>query len=49
MAGLFETTRQNVSLHISNISKEGELQPDSTIKDSFIVRKEENRKVRLLH
>jgi hypothetical protein len=45
MTELFGISRQNVSLHINNIIKEGELYPDSTIKDSLIVRKEGNREV----
>jgi hypothetical protein len=46
MTELFDTSRQNVSLHINNIIKEGELQSASTIKDSLIVRKEGKREVR---
>ena len=33
MAELFETTKQNVSLHINNIFKEGELEEISVVKD----------------
>ena len=33
MAELFQTTKQNVSLHISNIFKEGELQKQSVVKE----------------
>lgn len=33
MVHLFETTKQNVSLHISNIFKEGELEKKSVVKD----------------
>jgi len=33
LAELFDTSKQNVSLHINNILKENELQPDSVIKD----------------
>jgi len=33
MADLFQTTKQNVSLHIGNIFKEGELDADSVVKD----------------
>ena len=33
MAELFQTTKQNVSLHISNAFKEGELEPDSVVKE----------------
>ena len=40
MAELFETTKQNISLHISNIFKEGELSKQSTVKDLLTVQKE---------
>jgi len=33
MAELFQTTKQNVSLHIQNIFEEGELAEDSVVKD----------------
>ncbi|MEK7729489.1 MAG: RhuM family protein, partial [candidate division KSB1 bacterium] len=33
MAELFQTTKQNVSLHIKNIFSEGELREDSVVKD----------------
>lgn len=33
MADLFQTTKQNVSLHIKNIFSEGELREDSVVKD----------------
>ena len=36
MAELFETTRNNVTLHISNIFKEHELEKDSVCKDSLL-------------
>ncbi len=45
MAELFQTTKQNVSLHIKNIFAEGELLPDSTIKESLTVQKEGNRQI----
>jgi hypothetical protein len=35
MADLFQTTKQNVSLHLQNIFKEGELEEDSVVKDSL--------------
>lgn len=35
MAELFQTTKQNVSLHINNIFKEGELLKEVVIKESF--------------
>jgi len=33
MVNLFEATKQNISLHINNIFKEGELQPYSVVKE----------------
>lgn len=33
LAELFQTTKQNISLHIKNIFEEGELQVDSVVKD----------------
>ena len=36
MALLFETTRNNVTLHINNIFKEGELEEFSVCKDSIV-------------
>ena len=35
MAELFSQTKQNISLHIGNIFKEGELEKDSVVKDSL--------------
>ena len=35
MTELFKTTKQNVSLHINNIFKEGELASDSVVKESL--------------
>ena len=35
MAALFQTTKQNVSLHIRNIFSEGELREDSVVKESL--------------
>jgi hypothetical protein len=37
MAELFQTTKQNVSLHIKNIFEEGELDEISTVKDYLTV------------
>jgi len=33
LAELFQTTKQNISQHIKNIFEEGELQPNSVVKD----------------
>ena len=45
MAELFETTKNNVTLHIGNVYKERELLPGSTSKESLLVRMEGNRQV----
>src|SRR2546427_408594 len=45
MADLFQTTQQNISLHLQNIYAEGELQPAATHKDFLSVRREGNREV----
>ena len=46
MAELFQTSKQNISLHIKNILSEGELFEASTIKDSLIVQTERGRPVK---
>lgn len=46
MAELFQATKQNVSLHISNIFKEGELEASSTVKEYLTVQNEGKRKVK---
>ena len=40
MAELFQATKQNISLHIRNIYKEGELDEMATVKDYLTVQKE---------
>ena len=45
IAELFQTTKQNVSLHANNIFKEGELAEEATVKDSLTVRAEGKRQV----
>ena len=45
MAVLYDTTKQNISLHIKNIFEEGELNKSSTIKEILTVQKEGNRNV----
>ncbi|MDR0811913.1 MAG: virulence RhuM family protein [Paludibacter sp.] len=45
MTVLFDTTKQNISLHVKNIIKEGELQQNSTVKDYLTVQKEGEREV----
>lgn len=46
MAELFETTSQNITMHIRNLYKEGELDIEPTCKDFLQVRKEGNRTVK---
>ena len=45
MMQLFESTKQNISLHISNIFKEGELLQNATVKEYLTVHQEGNRMV----
>ena len=45
MATLFKQTKQNISLHINNCYKEGELQKKATVKESLTVQKEGKRSV----
>ncbi len=45
MAELFQTTQQNISLHILNIYEEGELIEEATHKKNLSVRQEGNRQV----
>ena len=45
MAELFNTSKQVVSYHIKNIYQEGELEPESTVKDFLTVQYEGERKV----
>jgi hypothetical protein len=48
MADLFQTTKQNISLHIQNIYEEGELEQEATVKKYLTVRSEGNRQVKRL-
>lgn len=45
MAELFETTPQNITIHLKNIFEEGELQEDATCKDFLQVQQEGERTV----
>lgn len=45
MAELFNSTKQNISLHINNIYKEKELDQSSTVKEYLTVQTEGNRKI----
>lgn len=46
LAKLFDTTRNNITLHIGNIYKEDELDENSTSKDSLLVQTEGRRNVK---
>lgn len=46
IAELFQTTKQNVSLHAKNILEEGELPSAATVKESLTVQNEGNREVK---
>lgn len=46
MVELFQVTKQNVSLHISNIYKEGELEKNATVKEYLTVQIEGNRTIK---
>ena len=45
MAELFQATKQNISLHIKNIYKDGELEEVATVKEYLTVQKEGKRNV----
>ena len=45
MAELFQTTQQNISLHLQNIYAESELERGATHKESLLVRQEGPRSV----
>lgn len=46
MVELFQSTKQNISLHINNVYKENELDRNSTVKEYLTVQKEGNRSVK---
>ncbi len=46
MAELFQTTKQNISLHIKNVYDEGELETIPTVKEYLTVQKEGTRNVK---
>jgi len=45
MVELFDSTKQNISLHINNIFREGELTQEATVKQYLTVQTEGSRKV----
>ena len=46
LSQLFDQTKQNISLHINNCFREGELERAATVKESLTVQKEGNRTVK---
>lgn len=46
MANLYDTTKNNISMHLKNIFDEGELEKNSTVKKFLTVQTEGNRKVK---
>ncbi len=46
MIELFKSSKQNISLHINNIFKEGELEREATVKESLTVQNEGKRAVK---
>jgi hypothetical protein len=46
IAGLFQATKQNISLHLINIFEDGELTQEATVKESLTVQKEGTREVK---
>jgi len=46
MAELFQTSSQNITIHLKNIFEEGELNEDATCKDFLQVQKEGSREVK---
>jgi len=45
LAELFQTTKNNISLHVKNIFDEGELNQKATVKEFLTVQKEGRREV----
>ena len=45
LAEIYDTTQENISMHIKNIYKDAELQVDRTYKDFLLVRQEGKRNV----
>ena len=44
MAGLFDATKQNISLHLKNVFHDGELDPAATVKESLTVQTYDQRR-----
>jgi hypothetical protein len=48
MVELFQTSKQNISLHIRNVFEEGELQPESVVKE-YLTTAADGKSYRVLH
>ena len=48
MAELFQSTKQNISLHIQNILEEKELQPEAVVKE-YLTTAADGKRYRTLH
>lgn len=46
LAKLFDTTRNNITMHIKNIYVDNELEEEATSKENLLVQKEGNRNVK---
>ena len=46
MVELFQSSKQNISLHVKNVLTEGELQAAATVKEYLTVQQEGNRRVK---
>lgn len=46
LAELFQTTKNNISIHVKNIFEEGELDRNATVKEFLTVQKEGNRAIK---
>jgi len=46
MAELFDTTKQNISVHVRNILADGELSPEATVKENLTVQTEGDRQIK---
>ena len=48
MANLYDTTKNNISMHLKNIFEEGELEKDSVVK-KFLTTASDGKKYNVLH
>ncbi len=48
MADLFQTTKQNISLHVKNVFEEGELNSDSVVKE-YLTTAADGKNYKVLH